>query len=111
MMRNIDYLGFLLRRIEKHAEYDPPMSREEMFRLNPVLLEKLEKDPAHSWRFDTGIELIHREPSLSELERIKANWLLMKRYQKAQSDAKSKELFGMTNLQHYRSLLPFYRNG
>lgn len=56
---------------------------------------------------DTGIELIHKEPTLSELLRIrKKNWDLMSKEQKKMiSDKKSIELFGLTNKEHFKFLL------
>lgn len=33
-------------------------------------MERLMKDPVHSWIAQTGIELIHREPTIEEFERI-----------------------------------------
>lgn len=52
-------------------KYDEPLS----------ICEKASKfkklDSVHRWRALTGIELIHREPFLNELERIFKNWKLM----------------------------------
>jgi hypothetical protein len=56
----------------------------------------------------TGIELIHREPSKEELERIWANWQLMSDEQKRISDKKSIELFGKTNAENYAELIKTY---
>jgi hypothetical protein len=72
---------------------------------------KLRNDPHHMWRSESGIELIHREPDLAELERIHGNWHLMTPEQKKISDEKSRELFGMTNMEHYEKLKPLYVNG
>ena len=65
----------------------------------------LRKDPVHRWRAETGIELIHEEPTLAEFQRIRHNWELMTPRQKAISDAKSKELFGVDNRTHYNMLM------
>lgn len=75
----------------------------------PILPRYLRNDPVHAWRAQTGIELIHREPSLEELNRIRQNWLLMSRRNKILSDIKSRELFGVTNLRHYTQLKKLYR--
>lgn len=69
------------------------------------LSSKFEKlDFVHRWRALTGIELIHKEPSLNELERIFNNWKLMDPLMKKISDKKSIELFGITNIEHYELL-------
>ena len=85
------YEGF-----EKRAAYDRPMRN---------IPEYLQTDPIHSWRASKGIELIHREPTKKELYRIKKNWDQMSPEQKRVSDVKSKELFGVTNLENYKKLL------
>jgi len=84
--------------------YDPPYSVEEIRQQYPEKAEWLLKDPAHLWRATMGIELIHEEPTQEELERIWKNWNEMTDVQKQQSEAKSLELFGMTNQQHYEKL-------
>jgi hypothetical protein len=56
----------------------------------------------------TGLELIHKEPSKKELERIWANWQLMTPEQKSESDKKSIELFGKTNEENYNELIKLY---
>lgn len=93
------------------SKYDPPYNKDQVLHIyGKDIYEKLANDPAHAWRMDTGIELIHQEPSLSELERIYANWQLMDTRQKALSDKKSIELFGKNNEDHYKELLPMYEN-
>jgi len=77
--------------------YDPPYPLEYLKAHYPALL----KDPVHVWRATTGIELIHEEPTKSELERIWANWNRMSRQQKRLSDEQSLKLFGITNHEHY----------
>ncbi len=64
------------------------------------LPEYLRNDPTHRWRAETGIELIHEEPSWEEFDRVSKNWDYMSDEQKALSDAKSMELYGMTNQEH-----------
>ena len=84
---------------EKRAVYSPP---------HPVdrLPEHLRDCPVHRWRAETGIELIHREPDVDELKRIMMNWYDMDDDRKAESDIKSNELFGKSNEDHYKDLLP-----
>lgn len=82
-------------------EYDPPLEYDK-------LPPHLKKDPVHAWRAKTGIELIHKEPSLKELNRIWENWNLMTDEQKSISDKKSYEFFGKDNKTHYNELLPTY---
>jgi hypothetical protein len=91
--------------------YDPPYSADEV-RANygEETYNKLVKDPAHKWRMDTGIELIHQEPSKKELDRIWTNWQLMDTESKKKSDEKSIELFGITNAENYTRLCPLYES-
>ena len=89
----------------KQAEYQPPYTIDTIRRLyGDEVADRLSKDKVHKWRADTGIELIHREPTDEELERIIANWKLMTVAQKARSNRMSKKLFGMTNMQHAKYL-------
>ena len=78
--------------------YDPPMDYSKL----PVYLKN---DPLHAWRAKSGIELIHKEPTTDELNRIWNNWNLMSTKQKEISDKKSKEFFGITNKDNYHKLL------
>ena len=64
----------------------------------------LANDPVHKWRAETGIELIHKEPTEEELDRIWKNWQLMPQNMKDISDKKSIEMFGCTNAEHYNKL-------
>ena len=48
-------------------------------------------------RMETGLELIHKEPTLDEQERIWKNWQLMSDEEKEISDKKCLEISGMTN--------------
>jgi RimJ/RimL family protein N-acetyltransferase len=90
-------------------EFDPPYNEQQVRNAyGEETYQRLIKDPAHLWRMRTGIELIHREPSKKELERIWANWQLMTINQKRKSDEKSKELFGKTNAEHYAELIKTY---
>lgn len=91
--------------------YDPPMSLKEIRQTyGDNLYNKLKADPVHRWRAETGIELIHKEPSKQELIRIMYNWKQMPVKYKLISDKKSLELFGMTNKEHFKKLIKTYDN-
>lgn len=83
--------------------YDPPLSYDQ-------LPDHLKNDPVHVWRAKTGIELIHKEPTIEELQRIWNNWNLMADEQKRISDEKSIELFGVDNKTHYEQLITEYES-
>ncbi|KKS85115.1 MAG: hypothetical protein UV60_C0011G0015 [Parcubacteria group bacterium GW2011_GWA2_43_11] len=85
--------------------YSPPLTLEEIRKQYPEKADALCADPVHCWRAETGIELIHKEPSLEELERIWKNWQEMSIEQKRLSDEKSVELFGVTNEEHHAKIL------
>lgn len=68
----------------------------------------LKKDPVHKWRAESGIELLHQEPSIEEMTRIIKNWKLMSKEQKALSDAKSLEMYGQGNKERIKELLGKY---
>lgn len=70
-----------------------------------LLPDHLKDDEVHSWRAKYGIELIHKEPSIEELERIWNNWQLMSDVMKDISDKKSLELFNQSNRDHYKELI------
>lgn len=85
--------------------YDAPMTFDQIkAHYGEETYKKLKLDKVHSWRAETGLELIHKEPSREELERIWANWKLMSFEKRNTSDKKSKELFGISNRQHYEKL-------
>jgi len=86
---------------ETTASYSPPYDLEALKNLG---FDHLLEDPTHSWRAETGIELIHEEPTEKELDRIWQNWQQMSLQQKATSDQKAIEFFGKTNEQFYRHL-------
>ena len=93
----------------KESKFDPPYSEKQIKDIyGTKVYNKLIKDPAHKYRMQTGIELIHKEPSKDELERIWKNWNLMDPTQKIESDKKSIELFGKTNKDHYMELITVY---
>lgn len=89
--------------------YDPPYSKDEVIENYGIdKYQELAKDPAHKFRMDTGIELIHKEPTKKELIRIYKNWIEMDNKQKKISDNKSIELFGMNNIAHFMVLIYEY---
>lgn len=91
-------------------QFDPPYNAQQIKdNYGEELYKKLSKDPAHVWRMETGLELIHREPEIEELRRIWTNWQLMDLEQKEKSDEKSVELFGKTNAEHYKELISTYK--
>jgi hypothetical protein len=78
--------------------YDKPYTYNEVAELyGSELADTLYADPCHRWRMETGIELVHKEPTLEEQNRIWKNWQLMSDEDKQRSDEKCMELFGMTN--------------
>lgn len=92
-------------------KYEPPYNEEQMREHGYAeeVIERLKRDPVHSWRMKTGIELIHREPTRTELKRIWKNWQQMTPDQKRISDRKCRELFGCDNKTLYEYLLPQYK--
>lgn len=91
--------------LELDAQYDPPYTLEQIKAKYPEnIYNKLDNDPVHKWRAETGIELIHKEPTDEELDRIWKNWQLMPQDMKDISDKKSIEMFGCTNAEHYNKL-------
>lgn len=96
-------------KLELNEDYDPPYNEEQIkANYGDETYQRLIDDPVHAWRMKTGLELIHKEPSKKELERIWANWQLMTPEQKAESDKKSIELFGKTNEENYNELIKLY---
>ena len=91
--------------LELDAVYDPPYTLQQIKANYPEnIYVKLANDPVHRWRAETGIELINKEPTEEELDRIWKNWQLMSQNMKDISDKKSIELFGCTNAEHYAQL-------
>lgn len=91
--------------------YEPPYNKKQLIEngYTTAVIKRLLADPAHSWRMKSGIELIHRELTRAELERIWNNWQRMTDKQKALSDAKCMELFGVDNKTLYEYLIPQYK--
>lgn len=91
--------------LELDAQYEPPYTLEQIKAKYPEhIYNKLANDPVHKWRAETGIELIHKEPTEEELDRIWKNWQLMPQDMKDISDKKSIELFGCINADNYSKL-------
>ena len=91
--------------LELDAQYDPPYTLDQIKAKYPEnIYNMLANDPVHKWRAETGIELIHKEPTEEELNRIWKNWQLMSQDMKDISDKKSVEMFGCTNAEHYNQL-------
>jgi len=91
--------------LELDAQYEPPYNLEQIKAKYPAhIYNNLANDHVHRWRAETGIELIHKEPTEEELDRIWKNWQLMPQDMKEISDKKSIELFGCTNAEHYNKL-------
>jgi len=84
-------------------KYDPPYGKKHP--TVKTIPERLMSDPVHRWRANTGIELIHKEPTNEELLRIISNWKLMSDEQKRRSDKKSISIYGVDNTSHAKELL------
>lgn len=78
--------------------YEPPYTLDTIKqKYGDEVYRKLRDDPVHRFRADTGIEVIHKEPTKDEFERIVKNWDLMTPEQKKQSDEFSMKQFGNNN--------------
>jgi hypothetical protein len=85
--------------------YSRPYNIDEVKKNYPDKAEKLLKDPVHLWRAKTGIELIHKEPTLEKQKEIWKNWNEMPDEMKKKSDAKSLEFFGKDNVTHNEEIM------
>jgi len=89
--------------------YEPPYTLDQIKKeYGNEIFKKFKNDPVHSWRANTGIELIHKEPNVNEFNRIWKNWNYMSDSMKKTSDKKSIELFGVNNHVHYLRLKKEY---
>ena len=97
--------------IESSSSYERPYPLDVIRKVygNDVY-SRLKDDPVHRWRADTGIELIHKEPTRDEFERIVANWNLMTPEQKKKSDEFSMKQFGKNNLDRIDAIRKEYSN-
>lgn len=85
--------------------YQRPYNIKEIKQYHPNKSQGLLNDPVHLWRAKTGIELIHKEPSLAEQKRIWHNWNEMTNEMKRKSDIKSIKLFGKNNTEHNQEIM------
>lgn len=85
--------------------YRQPYNVEKIKNLYPDKAAALLEDPAHIWRAETGIELIHKEPTLKEQKRIWNNWQRMTDTMKKKSDTKSIDLFDEDNSTHNKKIM------
>ena len=88
------------------SRYEHQLSVEKLRRLYP----RLYRDPVHRWRAERDVELVHREPTLRELERVWRNWRQMPEDKRRESDRKSRELFGASNERHHEVLVADWRS-
>ena len=78
--------------------YEPPYTFDTIKqKYGDEVYRKLRDDPVHRFRAETGIEVIHKEPTRDEFERIVKNWDLMTPEQKKRSDEFSMKQFGKNN--------------
>ena len=63
--------GYVIR-YEDREHYSPPLSKEEMEKAGygSRMIDALMNDAVHGWRAETGIELVHLEPTFNEQMRI-----------------------------------------
>jgi len=94
-----------IKNIMENNMYQRPYNIEEIKKNYPDKAEQLLNDPAHLWRAETGIELIHKEPTMDEQERIWKNWNEMTDEMKNKSNEKSIELFGKNNATHNEEIM------
>lgn len=85
--------------------YKRPYTIEEIKKYYPDKADVLLKDPVHLWRVETGVELIHKEPTKDEQIRIWKNWNEMTAEMKRKSDEKSMEVFGKNNAAHNKEIM------
>ena len=96
--------------LQSLEQYQPPYNQQQMRQngYSQETIQRLKRDPVHKWRMQTGIQLIHKQPTKSQLERIWKNWQLMTPQQKTKSNQKCMQLFGITNQVLYGYLIPQY---
>ena len=81
------------------SKYDPPLTLDQIKKnYSEKYYNSLSNDPIHRWRAENGIELIHKEPTQDEFERIVKNWNLMDDEMKKKSDEFSLKNFGAKNM-------------
>jgi hypothetical protein len=104
-------MDFKLEETQEIAEkYERPWSYDDVVNhRGPEIADKLKNDAVHSWRMETGIELIHKEPTPNEFLRICKNWNAMSDDQKKKSDEASLRYLGITNAQNMKDLYAYYQ--
>ena len=96
--RIVEYVSMQTGKRVKSESYEPPYTLDTIKQKYGVeAYRKLRDDPVHRFRAETGIEVIHKEPTRDEFERIVKNWDLMTPEQKKQSDEFSMKQFGKNN--------------
>jgi len=96
--RIVEYVSMRTGKRVKSESYEPPYSLDTIKqKYGDEVYRKLRDDPVHRFRAETGIEVIHKEPTRDEFERIVKNWDLMTPEQKKQSDEFSMKQFGNNN--------------
>lgn len=96
--RIVEYVSTQTGKRVKSESYEPPYSLDTIKqKYGDEVYRKLRDDPVHRFRAETGIEVIHKEPTKDEFERIVKNWDLMTPEQKKQSDEFSIKTFGNNN--------------
>ena len=97
--------------LQSLQQYQPPYNQQQLRQngYDQETIQRLKRDPVHKWRIQTGIQLIHRQPTKTQLERIWNNWQLMDDEQKTKSNQKCMQLFGVTNQFLYGYLIPQYK--
>lgn len=96
--------------LESIEQYQPPYNEQQMRQngYDQETIQRLKNDLVHGWRMKTGLQLIHRQPTKTQLMRIWKNWQRMTDDQKIVSDQKCMQLFGVTNQVLYGYLIPQY---
>lgn len=79
---------------------------------NPDNLDKRDTpgQQCHMWRALTGLELLHKEPTLQEQIRTYKNWNKMLPQMKKLSDIKCKQIYGCDNLTNYAKYMKLWQS-
>jgi len=78
--------------------YERPYTLEEIReKYGEEIYRRLKDDPVHRFRAETGIEVIHREPTKDEFNRIVRNFWAMPSDMIKKSNEFSKKIFGKSN--------------
>lgn len=97
--------GKSIKGVVENKMYERPYTIKEIKKYYPNQAKILLNDPVHLWRAETGIELIHKEPTKEEQIRIWNNWNEMTDAMKKKSDKKSIELFGKDNTVNNKEIM------